>query len=232
MIKLVLGVPGSGKSLYMLWLMQQYVNAGRKVFTNMELTPACPFYHKVFRLEADAERLPGFDHLALGRRPFRFPVMTEPDKDAGVQFAAFWNYVPRGAAIFLDEGDNYFDSADWDALSVKKENRLYWKQHRKAGHDVIFTLQHLENLYIRVRRQVQSWIVCEWNRRASRAYSYLPIWASAFNRVEFASEKFSKASMMGNGRFWYAEAKKMFTWYRSDQIIGDFVCAGARKAAA
>jgi hypothetical protein len=211
MIRVVLGKPGSGKTLYMLWLMGQYLAAGRPVATNIRLTKACPFYNRVAMLDDDEAK---------------WPVFQEPDKDRDIPYRAFWHYLnPNGLAgpwaIFVDEADNYWDSSEFGRLNVAKDVRLYHKQHRKLKHDIIYSVQNLDNLYVRVRRMVQSFVVCEYTRRSSRLYKYLPSWCQKFCRAEFTSEQFGPKTLVGNGSFTWWEAKKMFTWYTTEQLIGD-----------
>lgn len=227
MIELVLGLPGSGKSLYMLWLMGQYVTQGAQVATNMILTPSCPFQKHVVQLDGP----PFTDVKANGGETFQvsqYPVFQMPiehwedkRKTTIYPYKAFWHYMPPQWVYFIDEADNYFDSMDFTALkNVGDDCRLYYKQHRKREDVLILSVQNLDNIWNRIRRMVQKFIVCENTRRSMRIMSYLPISWSRFVRAEYGHESLREESLLGSGYFSYSEAQRMFSWYRTDQLVG------------
>lgn len=195
-----MGRPGSGKSLYMLWILEQFVKAGRKVASNIELTPECPFIDKVALLDDPEEEYPVFREECNGK-PYR----------------AFWHYLGPGWAIVIDEADNYFDCTDHGKMA--KDVRLYFKQHRKLKHDVVLGVQCVDNLYVRIRRMVQSWIVCEYTRStAGFVEKHFPLSWSRFIRGEYCDQALRQ--LVNAGHFWYHEAQRMFSWYRTEQIVG------------
>lgn len=233
MIRAVLGKPGHGKSLYLLYCMYHFVRTGWTVATNMELTDACPFAHKVVRL--DDGKFPVFQTpepekqcpLCFGRGTNAFsnqpcPVCQGKGKQPAIPYSAFWHYMPWGVAYVLDELDNLFDSMDFAKLAaVSRDARLYWKQHRKRGDVIVYAVQNLDNIWTRIRRMTESFVVCEWNYRSSWIMSHMPKRWSSFLRAEFSDESFNEQSVVTEGRFWYREATQLFSWYRTSQLVGD-----------
>lgn len=200
MITIICGDPGSGKTLYALYLMQDAVRSGRKLYTNIELLPACPFASRAAKIDEE-----------------KWPILHgEPGKP---DYKAFWHYVLPGSVVVIDEADAWFDCTDHGSLP--RDIRLFHKQHRKLGLDLIYLVQNLKNLYVRIRRMAGRYIVCEWNYRSSRTVQLLGKSWSRFLRGEFTSELFTPGNMTGEGYFTYAEASAMFNWYRTDQLLGD-----------
>lgn len=200
MIKGVTGLPGSGKTLYLLWVMQQAVLGGRAVATNIALTERCPFFNDVIFMDDE-----------------EYPVFELKGKEA----RAFWHYMPPGCLYVIDEVDNYFDSMDFTRLhDAGNDTRLYFKQHRKRRDDLVLCVQNLDNLWTRIRRMVQSWVVCDWNYRSYPLMKWLPISISKFWRGEFGHESLRAETFLSSGYFTYAEAEEMFSWYDTEQLIG------------
>jgi len=202
MIKGVTGLPGSGKSLYLLWVIWQAVRSGRPVATNIELTPNCPFSDDVILLDDSSE----------------YPVFVQRGKET----RAFWHFMPPGVLYVIDEADNYFDSMDFTRLhEAGNDVRLYFKQHRKRGDDLVLAVQNLDNLWARIRRMVQSWVICDWNYRSRPLFKYFPIRWSKFVREEYGHESMREGTFLSAGFFSYREAQELFGWYRTEQLIGD-----------
>lgn len=205
MLRLCAGLPGSGKTLFALWTIGQAVQRGRPVATNIRLNPECPFYNDVVLLDDDEGQ---------------YPVCRMPDEGMG-PYKAFWHYLDsfcHGWYIVIDEADNVWDSSPNTKYS--NDARLYFKQHRKLGHDLLLIVQDVNNLWVRIRRMVQSFVVCEYTRRSDRITRFLPVSWSSFIRGEFSSPQMTPDSLIGGGRFWYDEGKEMFGWYDTDQLLG------------
>lgn len=210
------GLPGSGKTLGALWQMEQWVRAGCTVATNIRLTEYCPYFDDVFLLDDDAGECPVFELPKFAKVDgSRFPVQTR-------KYRAWWHYMPPGVKYVIDEADNYFDSMDFAKLAEMADDaRLYFKQHRKRGDDIVWITQNPENLWNRIRRMTQSFWLCEHNWRSRPLFqSFFPITWSSFMRTEFAKDDFSERSRVREGYFSYGEAQRMFRWYATDQIVG------------
>lgn len=201
MIRMVLGQPGSGKTLYALWAMGACVAAGRRVATNIALTKACPFQDKVVFLDgAD------WPFIQLNKR--------------GEIERAFWQYMPAGFVYFWDEVDNDLDASDFSRNNASTELRLYFKQHAKRGDDLFLIAQNLDNVWVRVRRMAARYIVCEYTHRTRPLLRWLPRSFGCYLRGEFGHESMTPRTYLGSGHFTIAEAERMFGWYDRCQFIG------------
>jgi len=187
------------------------------VYTNIELMPACPFFDRVARVD-DVEG--------------QFPIYRgRPGKEgnpASPDYCAFWHYVLPGGVVIVDEADAYFDCTDHSAVGA--DIRLFHKQHRKLGLDLIYIVQNIQNLYIRIRRLAQRFVLCEWNWRSGRLFQMLGGFVgmeramnmSRFLRADFGCEDFSPRSHISDGYITYPEAReKYFRWYTTEQLLGD-----------
>lgn len=191
MISGIVGLPGSGKSLYACEIIMAELNRDRWVATNLPLLPAFPAY----------------DHPKL---------IGCSDGEA----MEFWKWLPRGGVVVLDEADIFWDAADFNQFSG--DARIYWKTHRHKRHDIYLIAQSADNFFVRIRRQVQRWIVCEHTMRTRPAMRWLlsPILGrdltlslSSFLRCEFGAKiKGNPVNYSGIG---YVSASRRFGWYDS-----------------
>lgn len=162
-IHVVLGKPGSGKSLYATGkLIQELANGTRNVVTNLPLRmPAlneylqkrypdrdCRALQRVRRLR-DEEIRHFWRFRAVEDEPleYLFHVATEANKDRRKQMEDAireWSEKPilpkegdPGVAYFLDEAQIAFNAREWAALG--KACLFYLSQHRKLG-DVVWPI--------------------------------------------------------------------------------------------
>lgn len=216
MITLVTGKPRNGKSLWAVDELTRQALSGRPVATNIELTPKCPAYDLVYRLDE-----PVIEGDKLVR--LNFPVFQEPDEKRGIKFEACWHHAPRGTLFVIDEADNYWDSSAFGRL-VEYEMKSHLKQHAKLGMDYIFIVQKLANLWVRIRRLAQQVIVCEWNYFTEPAFKLFPwlfpITMSKFIREAYADERLGPGDFIEAGHYRYTEAQKIFGWYETSQVLG------------
>lgn len=221
MIVIVAGMPRNGKGIYAMDLLEQYVQAGRPVYTNIELLPACPYYDKVARIDDDEGRWPVYQG-------------TPPNgkKAASKDYGAFWHYVLPGSAVIVDEIDAYIDATEWTAAG--KDLRLFHKQHGKLGLDLIYICQHVSRVVSYIRQWCQRFVLCEWNWRSMRMFQRLvpyigverAMGMSRFLRSEFVQFPFTEAARQSDVAIPYREvAAKYFqpgkAWYRTEQLLGD-----------
>ena len=175
---------------------------------NIDLLPACPYASRVVRMDT-----PGFP-ISADRR----------DSTTGYQF--FWEYVPTGALICIDEGDIHFDSADHKIFGANC--KIYHKQSRKFDHDIIYIVQNVSNLYKRIRSLTGRFILAEHTYKTLRV---MGIFQSLFGKSfalslsrfiygEFRCDKFVPRNLAGVGHFSFAEARPMFGWYNTKQLLG------------
>ena len=210
MLYVVAGDLGSGKTLQMMQWIQAEVLKDRPVYSNIELLPACPFYDKVARLDHPDGSCP----ILEGDRPKRGVV--------SVGYRAWWNYVLPGSFVVIDEADLWFDAAEHGELG--HDVRGFHKMLRKVDLDVVYIVQSVSNLYVRLRRLAQRFIICEWNYRVMRAFRWLPIRMSSFFRSEFVDE--ALVDERDTVRIPYGEAVQYFGWFRTKQLMGNLKMYG------
>ncbi len=209
MIYVVGGDLGAGKSLWAMDMMRRACDAGRPVYTNIDLLPAAPFHSQVARIDTP-----------------EWPVFRE--RQTPEQVCAWWEYAVDGALVVVDEADLYFDCTDNSKMG--KDCRAAHKMIRKVGWDIIYIVQNVPNLYVRIRRLASRFIVCEHTWRTVRAFRWLEaalgpkraIRYSRFIRAEFGSEDLSPLSQRGEGFYSYSEAEEFFGWYETTQLLGEF----------
>jgi hypothetical protein len=216
MIYGLVGGLGHGKGIFSCEIMEQAAATGRRIVTNMELTEHCPFYRK---------------SVLIGTK--EWPLMSPS--------LSIWDYAPellRGAFILIDEADIDFDCADHK--SFEKGAKAWLKHTRKLGQDVVFVLQDINNLNVRIRRLINIVWACEWTWRSEPGWQMLgrlPFMTrerakqlTRFRRYQFNSWTCNPKSMVGcvTERYGYIAAKYFKNpWYRTDQIIGSHEGANA-----
>lgn len=203
MITIVSGGLGGGKTLYGLqWLGNQALS-GRPCYTNIKLSDSCPFHNRVAFLDDDGD----------------YPVFRGDGKREPVR--AFWQFCKPGGAYVIDEADNYWDSMDFARLHEASEHaRLYFKQSRKFGDDLVLIVQDIENLWGRIRRVTSMYIHCENTARSGSYFMrLLPRGLSQFLRVCHTGWPFTDNNFFLSGGMSYREASPMFTWYETSQLI-------------
>lgn len=197
MITCVCGLPGEGKSLYLVWLINQFAQAGRLVATNLELLPAHPAYDKVIRIDTED-----------------YPVVS--------MNRCFFSYLPPGCVVVIDEADIYFDATDH--AKIVSQVRIYFKQHRKRGDTVILCCQRPANMWVRIRRLVGEWIWCHKDGGSDQAVGFvwylIPKFMHRFRRASFAGETMRQTDFIRAASFSMKEAQQMYGWYKTEQLIG------------
>ncbi|MCC7168684.1 MAG: hypothetical protein IT565_14050 [Rhodospirillales bacterium] len=215
-IMVVVGDPGNGKGIYSMSLIEQVVLSGRALYTNIELTTDCPYQGDVARIDDPAGNWPVY----RGNPP-------REGKRASDDYMAFWHYTLPGSVVIIDEADLYFDCSDFSAMG--RDIRAFLKQHRKLGLDLIFIVQNLANLYVRIRRLATAFDYCEWTWRSKAWPQKLAnligreraINLTWFTRSRYRDELFTPGGHLGDGFLSYKQASRFFGWYPTDQLIGD-----------
>ena len=198
---LLSGDVGSGKTLKALkWMQNAALVQRRPVYTNIRLTPQCPFADRVALLDDDEGN---------------YPVLR--GQPGSADYKAWWHYVLPGSMVVVDEGDLYFDCTDHSKLG--EDVRQFHKMVRKVGIDVVYIVQSIQNMYVRIRRLTQRFVVCEFTYRTIGAFSWLPKSLSAFICAEYADEGLRMVKK--SGRISFGEASSMFSWYNTKQLLGD-----------
>ena len=214
-IAVITGPTGSGKSLYALQLLEQQALLGRPCYTNIRLTPACPWSRHVAYMDDD--------RWAVYRG---VPELKGKSKQSA-DYMAFWHYCCPGSFILVDEADLYFDCSDYGAMG--HDIRQFHKQHRKLGLDIVYIVQSLQNLYCRIVRLAQKIIICDWDYRSNPLLPALERMFSVgkamsrYHRWEFYELPPSPKSFVSRGWMSHSEARRFFSYYSTEQIIGDVI---------
>jgi hypothetical protein len=243
-IYVVGGDIGSGKTLYALFMMERAAAAGRPIYTNIQLTKACPYFGQVALIDTpefpvapdpDGEAPACWNCGAPDKRPRGAKIGAWEDplggegrvklESAGQGYRFFWEYIVRGALVVVDEADLYFDCSDHGAMP--REVRRFHKLSRKIECDVVYIVQNFENMYVRIRRLATRHIVCEYTWRSMRVFRYLEmlVGMEAARRLgRFVRSEFSDQALRdhrGDGYFTFAESQQYFGWYDTKQLLGD-----------
>ena len=128
--------------------MEQSWQQDRKIVTNIELLPGCPFHNEAIRIGTE-----------------EWPVVGEK--------YSLWDYAPdlfQDAFIVIDEADVDFDCAE---QKLEQAAKIFLKYARKDGIDIVFILQSLENLNVRLRRLIQRYWFCDHTWRSAPVCQYL-----------------------------------------------------------
>ena len=214
-IAVITGPTGSGKTLYALQLLEQQAVAGRPCYTNIQLTPACPWSRRVALMDDDRWSV------------YRGSPAVKGKSAASKDYMAFWHYVVPGSFILVDEADLYFDCTDYGSMG--NDIRQFHKQHRKLGLDIVYIVQSLQNLYCRIVRLAQKIVVCDWDYRSNPMLPLLERLVgqgkrlSRYHRWEFYELPPSEKSFVGKGWMSHREASRYFSYYKTEQIIGDVI---------
>ncbi|WP_321531746.1 zonular occludens toxin domain-containing protein [uncultured Desulfuromonas sp.] len=128
------GVPGSGKTYDAIRKIIDALRAGRNVYTNIDGVdlPDCREY------------ISGFLDVSRDLLQTRLVHLTDD------QVRCFWEHVPEGSLIVVDEAQLYFNSRDFQ----KDENRKFgdWAStHRHHGYDLILVTQRAARIDTSVR---------------------------------------------------------------------------------
>lgn len=142
----VCGVPGSGKTLYLLKkFFIPALKAGRNIYTNIEGL-------NVDRMAEIFE----FDGMSANRLVHQLNSDEDPEKD--VERIRYF-YVdkdtgeqrPDNSIFIIDEAQNYFGSRDFKE-NFSNDLIKYITRHRHYGHDVVWATQVIESVDISFRR--------------------------------------------------------------------------------
>lgn len=199
MLTFLVGAKGSGKSLHAIDLMGLAALQGRPVYSNIELTPVCPFAHRVARIDTP-------DWPVIRGKP--------GDKD----YLCFWHYILPGSMVVIDEINLYMDAMDFKEMG--RDAHQFHQQARKLHIDCVYIVHHMENVWVRLRRLGDHFVFCEHNYRTMRIFRSLPLSMSRFLRSSFSTADARSGSHTGDGYYTYKEASVIFPWYQTDQILG------------
>lgn len=140
------GEPGNGKTLQTVRLMLDSARRHRHITTNVALKA-------------------GF--IRTAKKIFPEIKIIKP---TATEAKMFWQYIPPGTDIYIDEAHLLWNSSFW------KENRKqdfmeYISQFRKEGDTIFLLAQHYENLDVFIRQRASTL----WTCRVLRWPKWIPI---------------------------------------------------------
>ena len=140
------GEPGNGKTLQTVRLMLDSARRHRHITTNVALKA-------------------GF--IRTAKKIFPEIKIIKP---TATEAKMFWQYIPPGTDIYIDEAHLLWNSSFW------KENRKqdfmeYISQFRKEGDTIYLLAQHYENLDVFIRQRASTL----WTCRVLRWPKWIPI---------------------------------------------------------
>lgn len=215
----IAGRQRNGKNLFSLDIMHQAHTAGRLLYCNFDLLPACPFADDAVRI--GTPEYPIFHDPQFGvSRARRRPGLVR----------AFWDYVRDDSVVVVDEADMEFDCMEWGGFDA--DARIAAKEIGKRGIDLYLVCQKVENLYNRWCRQADGVIWCEWNwrsppwwlRQARRLMGPRAIYMSSFRRFEFSSIEMKPRHFRRGASIPYHELEARYfraPWYDTRARRGD-----------
>lgn len=142
----VCGVPGSGKTLYLLKrFFVPALKAQRNIYTNIEGL-------NIYRMA----EIFGFDALECSRLVHPLCDPNDPDRDLERIRYFYEDYPdkalrPDNSIFIIDEAQNYFGSRDFKE-QYSNDLIKYITRHRHYGHDVVWATQVIESVDISFRR--------------------------------------------------------------------------------
>ncbi len=139
------GAPGRGKSLLAVQLMLDSVYRHHKIATNIAILPA--FVQQAKRIWSGAE-------------------VVLLDDDAG-ETRHFWELIPPGYDVYVDEAHLIWSARDWKINSAEKDSsghrntfQAYISQFRKDGDSLWLLCQNFANLDIFIRQRATRFTAC------------------------------------------------------------------------
>jgi len=197
MIYMITGHLGSGKTLLAVSLAQQYMQAGRRVATNLTLNP---------------------EHLVRSRdrqTVHKLPYIPKPE-----HLEQMGRGYPKGnydetkfGLLLLDECGSWLNSQDWK--DKDRRGLFTWITHaRKHGWDVALIVQDWESLDAQIRRSVtECYVSC--SRLDRIKVPFLPI---KLPRMHMATARYQGPNGPKMNR-WFTRGTDLFKAYDTEESI-------------
>lgn len=138
MIICFMGTPGSGKTYESVKKILDNIRFGRKVYTNID----------------------GFENSKCIEAQKAFLNLSDFDYEVSVHYLTkadvvhFWDIVPPGSLVVIDEAHKYFSNRDWKS-EENKGFALWATDHRHLGCDCVLMTHDIEKLDKHVRSCIE-----------------------------------------------------------------------------
>ena len=150
-LSVIFGKPGAGKSYFAVMKIAEYledfcrfelqegIEHERKIYTNLPLNlPAIDDYISD-RLSKDIK---ASKYVKLLDEDF----FIEKTSSGAFKKCDWWEKIPDGALIIIDEVQHYLSSSKDEGGAYLKDFQLYISTHRHRQHDLFFLTQHTDNI--------------------------------------------------------------------------------------
>ena len=150
-LSVIFGKPGAGKSYYAVLRIAEYledfcrselkegVEHPRKIYTNLPLNlNALDDYVS----EKIGKNVSASKYVHLLNEDF----FVEKGSSGVIKKKDWWDIIPNGALIVIDEVQHYLSSSKDEGGAYLKDFQLYISTHRHRQHDLIFLTQHTDNI--------------------------------------------------------------------------------------
>lgn len=211
----VTGKLGSGKTLSAVFKIKEYLQSGRKVATNLDISLTAMFGSgaKNINLVRVPDKPTYFDLEALGKGNYSFDES-------------------QNGLLVLDECGTWFNSRSWNDKS--RQELINWFAHaRKLGWDILFLVQSLHVVDKQSRLMFAEHVV--YCRRADRLK--IPFISFLLNIITFGSFKLPKIhfAIVKYGDLptsltvdrWIYQGATLYASYNTKQQFSDFYSHGS-----
>ena len=150
-LSVIFGKPGAGKSYFAVLKITQYLED----FCRYELTNGTEHERKIYtNLPMKDDAINEYISDRLGHNVEASKYIKTLDEDFFVEKSAsgqikkidWWEKIPNGALIIIDEVQHYLSSSKDEGGAYLKDFQLYISTHRHRQHDLIFLTQHTDNI--------------------------------------------------------------------------------------
>ncbi|MBQ6615417.1 MAG: hypothetical protein IJH67_03515 [Thermoguttaceae bacterium] len=150
-LSVIFGKPGAGKSYFAVLKISEYLED----FCRSELQTGLEHERKIYtNLPLQLDEIDDYisDRLGKAVKASKYIFLLDDDffveKNVSGKLAKidWWEKIPEGALIVIDEVQHYLSSSKDEGGAYLKDFQLYISTHRHRRHDLIFLTQHTDNI--------------------------------------------------------------------------------------
>lgn len=150
-LSVIFGKPGAGKSYFAVLKISEYLED----FCRSEIQTGLEHERKIYtNLPLRLDEIDDYISDRLGKvvKASKYICLLDDDffveKNASGKLVKvdWWEKIPEGALIVIDEVQHYLSSSKDEGGAYLKDFQLYISTHRHRRHDLIFLTQHTDNI--------------------------------------------------------------------------------------